>query len=249
MSFEPGKEFQPKKLYTGRADVSVVMINPTLAEMQEKGVNYKEEPVYTFTTDEGVKKVRIDVWVDHPVVGLDKVAFFLANESKPSAAGNTQFINDYGQSSWAATKEDLLAKVGSWFKDENIRPAYTGEVELIDFLRKLLSIGKDGVSKIDNITKLIDGNVTELRDILKSAAGRKVQVLYIVKQSGDSWYQNIYTRYFDRGGSKSPTYWDKHMANVQSPPEYQGAWVLQEFDPLSFTPSDSTGDGAGDPWA
>lgn len=249
MAFLEGEELKPRKLYTGLGDVNVVMVNPTLAEMQEHGINYKEEPVYTSVSDEGVKKVRLDIWVDNPIVGLQKIAFFLANESKPSAAGNIQFINDYGQASWAVTKEDLLEKASTWYKDENIRPALTGEPELVDFIKNLLSIGKDGVAKIDYPEKLINGDVSELKDIFTRFSTRKVQVLYIVKQSGDNWYQNIYTRYFSRSGMKSTTYWTKHMNNNTSRPMFQDTWTLKEFDPLNYSSPSASDSSDTDPWA
>ena len=47
MAFDAQKPIEGKRLFTGLGDVSVEMVNPTLAELQAKGINFKEEPVYT----------------------------------------------------------------------------------------------------------------------------------------------------------------------------------------------------------
>ena len=83
MGFESGSEFPTKKLFTGLGDCNVLLVNPTLAELNAAGLNYKEEPNY-LSEAEGVNKVRLDIYVDNPTVGIQKVAFFIADESKES---------------------------------------------------------------------------------------------------------------------------------------------------------------------
>ena len=248
MAFEAQEPTKAKKLYTGLSDVEIVMINPTLAELNEKGINFKEEPVYTSVSDAGHKKVRLDIWVNHPVVGLQKAAFFLEDFSKESAAGNQQYINDFGQATWGKSVDDVTAKL-AWYNPKGIRLAKGGEPELVDFLKNLLSIGKDTEAKIEKIDKLFNGDVSELKDIFTKFATRKVQVLYVVKESGGEWYQNIYTRYFSRAGTKSTTYWSKHFAGSTSLPIFQDSYKFMEFDPLEYaTPSDTESGAPELPW-
>lgn len=248
MGFEAGEPGKEKKLYTGLGDVEVVMINPTLAELNEKGINFKEEPTYTSVADAGHKKVRLDIWVNHPVVGLHKAAFFLEDYSKESAAGNKQYINDFGQATWGRSPEDISEKL-TWYNTKGIRLAKGGEPELVDFIKNLLSIGKDTEAKIENIDKLFNGDVSELKNIFTKFASRKVQVLYIVKESGGEWYQNIYTRYFSRAGTKSTTYWNKHFTGTTSLPIFQDSYKLIEFNPLEYvTPSDEAEGNTEIPW-
>lgn len=249
MAFNAGTPVEGKKLYTGLGDVEIVMINPTLAELQAKGINFKEEPVYTSVADAGHRKVRLDIWTNHPIVGLQKVVFFLEDFSKESAKtpGNYQFINDFGQSTWGKTEEDVMARL-TWFDSKGIRKAKQGEPELVDFIKNLLSIGKDTEAGIDKISKLFDGDVSELKDIFTKFNDRKVQALYIVKENSGEWYQNIYARYFSRAGSKSTSYWNKHFAGSTSTPVFQDSYLLKEFDPLTYaTPSVDKGDES-DPW-
>ena len=248
MAFEAQDPIKAKKLWTGNGDVTVELVNPTLAELQAKGINFKEEPVYTSVADAGHKKVRLDIWVNHPIVGLQKVVFFLEDFSKESAAGNQQYINDFGQSTWGKSEEDVMARL-TWFNSKGIRLAKSGEPELVDFIKNLLSIGKYHEAGIDKISRLFNGDVSELKDLFAKFADRKVQVLYIVKESGGEWYQNIYARYFSRAGSKSPLYWNKHFTGSTSLPIFQDSYLLKEFDPLTYTTPSVDGGAEADVWA
>lgn len=248
MAFNAGSPVEGKKLYTGLGDCSIEMVNPTLAELQAKGINFKEEPVYTSIADAGHKKVRLDIWTNHPIVGLQKVVFFLEDFSKESSAGNQQYINDLGQSTWGKTEEDVMARL-KWFNSKGIRLAKAGEPELVDFIKNLLSIGKDSEAGIDKINKLFDGDVSELKDIFTKFSDRKVQILYIVKETGGEWYQNIYPRYFSRAGNKSTTYWNKHFTGSTNVPIFQDSYVLKEFNPMEYITPSVDGGAETDPWA
>jgi len=95
----------------------------------------------------------------------------------------------------------------------------------------------------------INAVVSELKDIFAKFATRKVQMLYIVKESGGEWYQNIYTRYFGRAGTKSTTYWSKHFTGSTNVPVFQDNYKLIEFDPTEYaTPSDETEGTPELPW-
>ena len=101
---------------------------------------------------------------------------------------------------------------------------------------------------IDNISKFFDGNVSELKDIFAKFSDRKIQVLFIVKESSGEWYQNIYARYFNRAGTKSTTYWNKHFTGTTSVPIFQDSYLLKEFNPMEYIkPSVDTGVDS-DPW-
>ena len=111
-----------------------------------------------------------------------------------------------------------------------------------------MSIPKEGKAEISNISKLFTGDVSELKKVFTTYKDRKVQVLFIVKQSKGEWYQNIYTRYFSRAGTKSTTYWAKHLAGSTTTLMYQDSFALKEFNPMEFT--DTTEDSSSkDPWA
>lgn len=234
MAFNAGEETKPFILYTGLTDVQVVAVNPTKEEAEKLGINMKNDPVY-LTTDEtsGNKKIRIDIYVNSEKTGrVDKMAFFMEDAPKKSAAGNTQFINDFGAGCYAESKEDAITKY-QWYKPDGIREAISGEVELVDFIRNMLNISKDNIAKLDNPKAFFSGNVTELVNLFKKFPGRKVQVLYTVRENDGNWYQGIYTRYFSRAGNKTTKWWEKHFEGNTSPPIYQNSLMFQEFNPMA----------------
>jgi len=241
MAFNAGEEKTGYTLYTGLTDVSVIAVNPTKEEAEKLGINMKNDPVYV-STDEtsGNKKVRIDLYVKSNETGRpDKMAFFMEDTSKESSTtpGNKQYINDFGQNTWASSPEEVVSRVDknghAWFKADGIRLALSGEVELVMFIMALLSINKDQVAKLDNPKAFFTGNVSELTAIFKKFSERRAQVLYTVRENDGNWYQGIYTRYFSRAGSKTTKYWDKHFQGSTNVPNYQNSYLFQEFNPLS----------------
>lgn len=252
MGFTAGNESVEYKLYTGLTDVQVVAVNPTKEEAEKIGFNMKNDPVY-LSTDEtsGNKKIRIDIYVKSEATGrVDKMAFFLEDTAKKSSAGNVQFINDFGKSCYAASKEEAVEKYSQWFKDNGVREAVSGEVELVDFIVNLLNIGKDQVAKLDNPKAFFTGNISEISSIFKKFPERKVQVLYTVRENDGNWYQGIYTRYFSRAGNKTTKWWEKHFEGNTNKPNYQNSLLFQEFNPLSQGTSEnkSTGDAEPSIW-
>lgn len=239
MAFKAGEESVAYKLYTGLTDVQVVAINPTKDEAEKLGIRMNNDPVYLSTDDTtGNRKVRLDVYVKSKETDrIDKMAFFLEEVFKTSSNGNLQFINDFGVSTWAPSAEEATNRVdkngNKWYSGQGIRQCYSGEAELVDFLMKLLNIGRGEIAKLDNPKALFDGNVSELKEVFKANAGREVQVLYYVRENDGNWYQGIYTRFFSRAHNTKPTYWIKHFENSQSTLNYQGSYQFQEFNPLA----------------
>lgn len=241
MAFNAGEEKPSYTLYTGLTDVQVVAVNPSKEEVEKLGITLKNDPVYV-STDEttGNKKVRIDIYVkSEKTARVDKMAFFLEDVTKESSStpGNKQYINDFGQSTWASSAEEATGRTdkngNAWFKTDGIKLATAGEPELVDFIKALLNIGRDQVAKLDNVKVFFTGNVSELTAIFKKFAERKVQVLYTVRENEGNWYQGIYGRYFSRAGNNKTTYWAKHFEGSTNRPNYQNSFAFQEFNPLS----------------
>lgn len=234
--FDAGSEVSNYKLFTGLTDVQVVAVNPTKEEAEKLGISMKADPIYV-SKDEtsGNDKVRIDIYVKSAETDrIDKMAFFMENSNRVSQTGKTQFINDFGTSIYAESLETALSTY-TWFKAQGARPAITGEVELIDFIKSLLNIGKDSVAKFDNIKTFFTGNISELKETFRKFSDRKVQVLYYVRENDGKWYQGIYTRYFSRAGNTTVKYWEKHLEGNTNKPNYQNSYKLQEFNPLETT--------------
>ena len=194
------KHFNETILYTGISKVNIVAINPTLAQHNDIGFKFEKEPEYLSTGDDGTKKVRIDVIVKNDKFKT-KFAFFLEDKNRESktTAGSFEIVNDFGQSTWAASPEDAINKIGrngnKWFKPDGARIAKVGEVALITFLRDWANTGVEEVGKIDNFTALFNGNFKELQDYVRILSNNTIYTLATVKEGK---YQGIYTGCFVR---------------------------------------------------
>lgn len=193
------KHFNETILYTGVSSVKVIGINPTLAQLQELGFKFEKEPEYTSESPEGVKKVRIDVIIANDKFKT-KFAIFLENKDRINKNGDKyEIINDYGQSTWAASVQEATEKIGrggnKWFSPEGARIAKIGEVQLITFLRDWANTGVNEVGKIDNFDALFKGNYSELQSYVKALSNNTIYTLATVK---DGKYQSIYTGLFVR---------------------------------------------------
>lgn len=205
------------EIVTGVIDFNIVAVNPTLAELNELGVNFKTEPEYLSANPEtNAKKVRIDFWIKPVATDIQdklmKHTFFLEEDYKLSQAGKNQYINNSCQSSWGMTESDLP----DWMDKDGIRKAYIGEADFMDFLQKF-----SGVKKIvfDNFNALFNGNVSEIRDLIKIKSGNSVQLLAIEKNG----YQSTFTRYCMRGGNTNMTRWQAYLDKNNPDINYQNS--------------------------
>jgi hypothetical protein len=233
------KFFQDIKLYTGPSAMRVVGICPTLGELQAIGFKFDKEVTYIGDKD-GTNTVRIDVvfksTVDENFKG--KAAFFLENKERVSAKGSKEITNNFGQSTWAATVEDALEKVGKngnkWFKPNGARVALVGEVQLITFLRDWLNVSPEDESTIDSYDNLFKGNFKELQQYVKMQEKNTIYTLATVK---DGKYQQIHTGFFARSQFSLPTVMRKLMTYVED--QKKAGYPLKDsfsYDFKEYTP-------------
>ena len=159
MAFSNGQastEGSAIKRYTGVASVFVKGVNPNKEELEkffERELD--NDPEYVTTTEvdgENIPQVRIDVLVEadpdkYDVDFKSRVTFFLRKRHIFTRDNSkVRVIDKYGYPGWA-TKEELASH--AQLKSANgknmristsYRPAYEGEVELIDFLKCYLNI-------------------------------------------------------------------------------------------------------------
>jgi len=253
MSFDVGAESKPRKLFTGLHDLNVIACNPTVEEAAKVGITLKDEPSYTSVNEQtNAKRIRLDFWVKSASLDFPtKHTLFLEDSPQVSSTGKSRFINDYGQNTYAESEEAVLNLTTSdgrkWFKPDGLRICKIGECELIDFMRSWMSIGADGKSKIEDISKLIAGNLSEIKPLVTKYPDRKVQLLLIVREYEGNWYQGVYSRYFSRAGNKTTTYWKKHLDSLTTKPVYQDSLVFKEFDPLAID-TDTPKETEDNPW-
>lgn len=244
MEVEVGTAFEKADVYTGKADVQIICVNPTLEEIVKYELPTKKDvaPVYIGKTDTGIDKLILRVWVklDNPKI-VTNITFFLEAQDKVASTGSIQYINDYGQNSFGQSLDEVLNRIGkngqAFFKNEGCRVARVGEAELIEFIRKWLCVANDQKSVFKNFSKIVSGDVSEITDLVKNyGTSRKVQVL-LGEKSG---YQNVYSRYFERAGGSSNTYWEKHFNNSQTTFNYQGSFKLQKWSGVEPDKEDSS---------
>lgn len=142
------------KRYVGLGLSDVIALNPTKKQLEEiYGRDVQNDPVYTGTDEQtGVKWVRFDFVVAtvpdfcNGIKLISHASFTLRNEKYANRDGSkVRVLDAYGNSTWMnaadveSHKQPTLASGGS-AKIAQYRIAYKGEPELIDFLRKYLSI-------------------------------------------------------------------------------------------------------------
>ncbi len=221
------------KLFTGLRNMKVVAINPTKAQLEDMGYRPQADPVY-LSTDEGIKKVRLDFYLqgasDDETPIRTKIAFFLEDKHRVNQAGTrAEWINDYGRTAWGTPEAppDGL----QWFDTKTARPCKGGEGDLHTFLINWLNISLNDEAKLDNFNKLFEGNYSELMSLLGSYPDNEIRVLLTVR---DKKYQSVYNRYFDRATNKRTNYWESHIKNqteqgYEPKEDFSGSLVFQEW--------------------
>lgn len=250
------KFFQDIKLYTGPSTMRVVGICPTLGELQAIGFKFDKEVIY-IGEKEGVNTVRIDVvfksTIDENFKG--KAAFFLENKERVNKGGDKkEIINNFGQSTWAASVEEAVEKVGKngnkWFKPNGARVALVGEVQLITFLRDWLNVSPEDESTIDSYDNLFKGNFKELQQYVKMQEKNTIYTLATVK---DGKYQQIHTGFFARSQFSLPTVMRKLMTYVEDqkkagyPLKDSFSYGFKEYTPQVVTPDPEPQAGGEEP--
>jgi hypothetical protein len=190
-----------QKWITGPVNVNNVLINPTLAELKEFGVNYMQnEPVYIGDT-EGVKYVDIVFYaksVDDPAVIINWKnrisAKNIANEDK------SKFINDKGSTSWAESIETLP----EWFKTPGTRKALQGEEEFYSFAIAFSNIKfpKDNTTPFDSVLEseeslksLFKGDFKNLK-VANTFKDNKLKVIVGLTEKNDKYYHSVYNKVY-----------------------------------------------------
>ena len=104
----------------------------------------------------------------------------------------SMWTNSRGQISWSDT--DPSAKY-DWYHGEGVRKAYVGEDTLINFIKAWANVSNGGDCYLETIDKIVNGDVSELKQLIGALTENKVRLLMGVK---DEKYQTIYTKHFGR---------------------------------------------------
>lgn len=165
---------QQQQLKVGYGLFTVAAFNPTRSELnklvgkddseEDKEIEYTKEATYSYGADENkvekdVTQANVTIWLKEIKSGkLYPITFSLKNHVQYNSAGDkTCFVNQFGKSFYSDVKENLpewftftKTKKGSF--DKEVRPAYVGERELMDFLRNWLNLNE--FDKENNLLEL-----------------------------------------------------------------------------------------------
>lgn len=190
---------EARTLFTGIAALQVVALNPTLAELKELGYSPKEEPVYV-KTEQGITTTRLDFYLSgtHEPSGQTikaKKSVWLRGQG----CSTVFYINQFGNFSKDLENEKLQAGGTA-----EIREAYDGEVDLIQFLQNLCNTPKGESLTLDDRDALfLQGDITELDQAVKIAQGNQVKFLLGVREGK---YQDVYGKWTGRSWANDFSY-------------------------------------------
>lgn len=248
-----------KQIY-GIAPFKVLTVNPTMEELNAIGVNAQNEPNYIGD------KTRIEIWCQsvlnaEPVVGspdkslkelgiekqlVSKMSVFISNEQK-SNSDKTKYvwINNYGQVLSAPTGSSPSQ---SWWKKQGERIAREGEIELIRFIRAWVnaSPSTDEVF-IDDWDKLMAGNVSEIREIIKTYKDNIVRSAIEISISKDGKaFAGIYNGHHEPWNVTGLKNWQDQFKTPRKNRFY--SLTLKEFEHVEPTADTAAPEEAKSAW-
>lgn len=241
-------------LYTGLVKANIVVFNPTKDGLVALGRNVDKEQEYKTALSEKeysklVPYIRgsasyIDKNGDRQnYSGLEKIEFLTSMREDIASTGSKKIINAFGNNSYSKDIETLQANPKmSWFGNEGIRYAYEGEGFTIDMIKAWLKVGRGNKCSIDNWAKIVNNDVSELKQYVENFKQMSITALYYVQESikdgKTNYYQKVYNRFFTNGDDTSTAQWVKHFENGQSKINYQNSFDFQIFNPKADSPTD-----------
>lgn len=226
------KESQGFDKYVGIAPFFVKGVNMTMAEMKAlyPDRNYEKEFDYNYNKEGEAKGTfvtfQLETNPDHKdsngILLSTRASYLIKDEYVKTQKGEFQFINKYGdpvymsEGDFKAKKLPDYAVKHGYIWDE-VRPAYVGEVQLVDFLRTFINIpisrnwnaeervlypktGEELAAaecgfSIDDIKKIIAGDVSVVKNAIKHQINNQIKFLVGVRTTADNKeYQEVCAR-------------------------------------------------------
>jgi hypothetical protein len=189
------------KLYTGLTNMNIIMINPTLKELQDNDIKFKQDPEY-FVEINDVEYFKLTFWLKNEDITV-RMEVLLNNTFRQSKGGKYQWINNIGQDTWSEESPTY-----EWWKTEGEHKAYSGEETLIKFMKAWANVASGDEVSFDTIDKIVEGDVLEVQQLVSALKDNQVRVLLGAKEDK---YQQIYMRYFGRIKPQRDDYFVKEL--------------------------------------
>lgn len=217
--------------YMGLADLKIVAINPNLIELNALlGATIEKEPVYKDVSlgkdKDGNEKTanKIVIYLSNKQIVectdsktdtitkdvktvTGRIEFLVKPELELASTGSKRFINSLGNATWSQSLETILAneKMDWFYKNEPIVEAYQGEAALLSFFKAYLYINYDETAGFKNRKSIMETDVTELRQYVKSVPNNEITCLLgVTVADNGKTYQQIYNKCFTRATAKNP---------------------------------------------
>ena len=236
-------EQKPRDKYIGLSAVKILAINPTKEELEAiYGHPMDKEPNYSGVMEadgQQYKWMKVEFIVQSMDIPTfkDKVSFFLSSKKVTNGDKTKGRIMDkYGRTAWATREEIQNKQIPQYSNgpariDSNYRVLYSGEYDLTNFIRKYLAIDNvdvyNGSSwemrenpenyevQLDSIEKILNGDLTEIKEAINFQPNNFVKVVWGVKQVNGFTYQTCFTGEFAVGFSKKTTQLDKVLNDLR----------------------------------
>lgn len=212
------------KAYTGYDNCYIAAINPTLDERNKLLESSSDKaPVYVSTNEQGKKTANVVFYLKPESLTEEKVfipAFFMLTEDYRWNKDHTkvQVIDKYGYNAWATeeqvkTHAPLLSSQGNNLRiTTEYRPAYQGEIALVEFIKNFLNIDElmvyknnvwtsdSSLNKADcecylDTAKLFKGDFSEVKEVATVAPNNRVKVVMGVRTTEEgNVRQTVYTQ-------------------------------------------------------
>lgn len=211
-------------LYIGFCEAAVIACCPDKEKLEELGFNPEKEPEYTKDRD-GVDTVRIDfLFKDTKGIHGFRKSYFLENSDTCQKAKEDwdeeqladfvpkyQWVNQTGDSQWAAEESDLPTRFTKFMKknkdtqeseiygDKQYRIAKVGEADLMKFIRhwqggyQYMSVN---TNILLDIKRLFQGKFSELQEAVggefQAATVELLEVRTVEKEGDINQYQSVW---------------------------------------------------------
>lgn len=237
-----------QQIYTGLAKVKPVLVNPSMEQLQEIGVNLNSAPSYVDEvvddkSGEEFTRIRYDVWFKLPVKDdtHSKLSFFVENRDFVASTGKVKVMNDYGQAVFVEP-DQKASELYEWYKSDGEHRVFRGEEDLVNFIRAYGNIKSDDKFNIDLSDDLENGNWKTFQEVIehiRDNLGNTVEVLLGAK---DGKYQAVYTRMFGKGNVNNTGRFKNHIEKQMDylsnngysfPVDFQGSLKFQKYEPTA----------------
>lgn len=220
------------KKYYGIATVNPIIVNPTKDQLSKlfEGSNPKE-PNYKVETTDGNKKFRLDIYFktipeyNNNIEKIFKASFFIGNKPRTNKDNTKyQYINDYGATCWIP--ENDFSQCPSFFEKDGAKIAFEGEEDLTNFIKALYNIPnhtftkangevsinpkEDCVCRIEDWIALVNGNIKEIEEIIKTGKDQPVKILIGIK---DDSYETVYVHKISKIYNKADDAFKREIDN------------------------------------